>query len=126
VKKDSWRIRQFQKELIGTGQSLPWKPLVTLLRQSKHFLSQRHCSFISPDSIMKLEWFSSHRYPDRFHGKKFLRLAESIKETGVLNPVIVRSRGGTDFYTVKDGNHRTLCCLYFNLTIPAYIIDEAD
>jgi len=63
----------------------------------------------------------------RFKDETMDELAESIKEFGVLQPIIVRSVDGEDKYEIIAGERRYRATKKKGLnTIPALVLDEVD
>src|SRR2546427_4678043 len=63
-----------------------------------------------------------------FHQEDMDRLAESIKEWGILVPLIVFPRSGSrDRYVLLDGERRWICALKLNLgEVPCNVIEPPD
>ena len=128
IKYKLWKFRDFHAKITGTEDSLPKEEIVNLLKYSEYDSSIQHCSWIDPESIIKLEFRRIYngkdiRYPGGWDGEKFRLLAESIRLNGVMHPITVYSSLKVDGYIVCRGCHRAVCCMYLKIGIPAHILE---
>ncbi|MGM9614495.1 MAG: ParB/RepB/Spo0J family partition protein [Oscillospiraceae bacterium] len=74
-------------------------------------------------SIDKLHPFENHPYKVQ-DNEEMERLAESIKQNGVLSPIIVRPKENTaDEYEIISGHRRVMACRKAGITqVPALIV----
>ena len=74
-------------------------------------------------SIDKLHPFENHPYKVQ-DNEEMVRLAESIKQNGVLSPIIVRPKENTaDEYEIISGHRRVMACRKAGITeIPALVV----
>lgn len=74
-------------------------------------------------SIDKLHPFENHPYKVQ-DNEEMVRLAESIKQNGVLSPIIVRPKENTaDEYEIISGHRRVMACRKAGITeVPALVV----
>ena len=60
----------------------------------------------------------------QFKSEDLLSLAESIKENGILQPLLARRINNSDYYEIIAGEHRLRAAILANLaTVPCLIVD---
>lgn len=76
--------------------------------------------------ISQLVPFKNHPFRVDTESEKFLELIDSIKENGILQPILVRPMNG-DKYEILAGHCRTEAAKLNNLEeVPAFILDVDD
>ncbi|MCD7723892.1 MAG: ParB/RepB/Spo0J family partition protein [Clostridiales bacterium] len=81
-----------------------------------------------PDEVIKIptEKLLPNPYQPRkqFKSDELLGLADSIKENGVLQPLLARRINGSDYYEIIAGERRLRASILANLqTVPCLVID---
>jgi len=79
-------------------------------------------------SSVKIEYIKPNRYQPRrvFDDDKLRELSESIKENGLIQPIVVGEHSPTE-YELVAGERRLLACKMAGLTeVPVYIKNVTD
>lgn len=119
VKKTSVKDKEKNEKPVETQDPIPNNAEVKT--QQIRTVAMLPCSELNPFSLKENSDFSE------WPAEKFETLVISIREFGVLHPIIVRNTTEEGKYEILAGEHRWKACSQLELpTIPAYIVEDCD
>lgn len=106
----------------GLGKGLD-SLLGTIKDKDNYNPAETEISNIEINLIQKAPWQARKNFDDA----SLIELAQSIKNNGVIQPIVVKKLPGSQYYQLIAGERRLRAAQYIGLTsIPARIIDVSD
>jgi len=142
----SFRLIENHLEIAGTENYLSWGDIWRKVKAIEESRKLELCSHIDPflivnmnlrtgkDDARILRNLNNKYYRGAALGPLFQKLFTSIKEEGCLKPIWAwvlpedheywrRRPYKKNSYIAEDGRHRAVVCQFWNILLPAYVIE---